>query len=288
MEIYNSLKVKMENEGKKNIELEVNKTLGDGQSKIITDITRLDQIFTNLLSNAVKFTEKGVVEFGYERRGSKTLLFYVKDTGIGIPEDKMEKIFDRFIQADDSITRKYGGTGLGLSISKALVELLDGKIWVESEEGSGSTFYFTIPYEKVILSEKKPEVQPVKSKATWKGRSILVIEDDPSSLQLIREVLEPTGVKLFLCETGEQGIKALLDNPGIDLILLDIKLPDINGLEVIQRIRSLVPNVDIPIIAQSAYAMSGDNQKSLDAGCVDYITKPLDNRILTMKIEKYL
>ena len=287
-EIYNSFKVKMKNEDKHHhLTLTLQNGLNDHQSFILTDNKRLEQIISNLLNNAVKFTEKGSITFGYEKYGEDTLQFYVTDTGIGISKEMQSKIFSRFHQANESITKTYGGTGLGLSIAKSMVEMLGGQIWVESEENSGTTFYFTLPYKKPEANSDEYSENEAKSENLWDGKSILIVEDDPSAQILIKDILKTTGVKVFLSKTGEEGLKLFKQKP-VDLILVDIKLHDINGLEVTKQIRSLSSGKQIPVIAQTAYAMEGDDHKSKDAGCDDYISKPIDINSLKKKIEKFL
>ena len=287
-DIYQEFMVKMTHEGKEHLSFTLNKGLKGHQSYIYTDLIRLEQIFTNLLSNAVKFTEKGGIEFGYRKRSQDNLLFYVRDTGIGVPEDKRDKIFERFAQADESVTRKFGGTGLGLSISKALIELMGGQIWVDSEMDKGSVFYFTLPLQLQNYPAREKAKATSQKQNTWEGRSILLVEDDLSSRDLMKEFLNSTGVNLLVCETGEEAIDLYLKNPDIDLILMDIKLPDINGWELTRKIRSYENNKKVPIIAQTAYAMSEDAQKSMDAGCDDYISKPIDSLVLLQKIGKFM
>jgi CheY-like chemotaxis protein len=286
-EIYrvynNELKVK----GKTHVQLKLNKSLDSQNSYIWSDSSRFRQIMDNLLTNAIKFTHEGIIEFGYELKSDDQLLFYVKDTGIGIPYDQQEHIFERFRQADDRANRAYEGTGLGLTISKNLVELLGGEMWMTSEEGEGSIFYFTLPYDrKPARKEQKKKEDYVTNEG--QGKTLLIIEDDPTSLEYMKELLEPNGFKLITCETGNEGYDAFTNNPDIDLILMDIKLPDTTGLEVTRKIRGSSTNKKVPIIAQTAYAMSEDAQKSLDAGCDDYISKPIDKKQLLTKINQLI
>jgi PAS domain S-box-containing protein len=286
-EIYSSFQMRLEYEGKSHLGFQLDKGVDDSQSFIYSDYSRLEQIFSNLLSNALKFTEEGSIRFGYKRSGKADLLFYVEDTGVGIAKDDQERIFDRFSQADESLAKKFGGTGLGLAISKSLIELLGGEIWVESRKHQGSTFYFTLPYHQRKPADAQAQAAESGTDDTWKDKTILIIEDDYSSLQLMKEILEPTGVILFLCETGNEGLEAFREHDGIDMILIDIKLPDMNGLELARKIRELTPEKKVTIIAQTAYAMYGDDRKSLEAGCDDYISKPVDTRKLLAKISKY-
>jgi PAS domain S-box-containing protein len=288
-DLHQELMVKMgHDESKQHLTLTLNKGLKDHQSYIYTDLIRLEQIFTNLLSNAVKFTEKGEIEFGYRKRSQDNLLFYVRDTGIGVPENKRDKIFKRFAQADESVTRKYGGTGLGLSISKALTELMGGQIWLDSETNKGSVFYFTLPLQLQHYPVREKTTATFKEQHSWESKAILLVEDDLSSRDLIKEFLNSTGVNLFICETGKEALNVFMKNPDIDLILMDIKLPDINGWELTRKIRLYENNKRVPIIAQTAYAMSEDAQKCMDAGCDDYISKPIDSLGLLQKIGKFI
>jgi len=287
-EIYSSFQMRLEYESKNHLDFQLKKGLKDPQSYIYSDYSRLEQILSNLLGNALKFTDEGSIEFGYKKSGKDTLLFYVKDTGMGISKFDQERIFERFSQADESMAKKFGGTGLGLSISKSLIEMLGGEIWVESKKNHGSTFYFTLPYRQRRPSDAEVPESEAGEEDSWEDRAILVIEDDYSSLQLMKEILEPTGAVLFLCETGEEGLKTFRENQGIDMILIDIKLPDMNGLELAREIRNLASGKKVTLIAQTAYAMYGDARKSLEAGCDDYISKPVDTRKLLAKISKYL
>jgi len=281
--VYNNeLKVKE----KTHVQLQLYKSLDSQNSYIHSDPSRFRQILDNLLNNAIKFTHEGSIEFGYEFTSEGQLLFYVKDMGIGIPIDQQNHIFERFRQADDSTSRKYEGTGLGLTISRNLVELMGGKMWLNSNEGEGSAFYFTLPYENQQKTEKDEIKDEGIDKNKGEGKTLLIIEDDSTSLEYMKELLEPGGFNIIACSTGKEGYEAFLNHPEIDLILMDIKLPDATGLELTRKIRSSAHNNDVPIIAQTAYAMSEDARKSLDAGCDDYISKPIDIKKLLAKISK--
>ncbi|MDR1864568.1 MAG: response regulator [Bacteroidales bacterium] len=253
---------------------------------ILSDSERLQQIFVNLIGNALKFTQKGYVEFGYELK-RKEILFYVKDTGIGIPAEKTGKIFDRFTQVDNTLGRKFGGSGLGLAISKGLVDLLNGKIWCESALGKGATVFFTVPYHPTSLSEGFS----VSWKADtpdycWEKYTILVVEDDQINCKIIAAMLRPTKVQLQYADTGRKAIDYVCNNRKIDLVLMDVHLPEMNGLEASRII--LEHRADLRIIAQTANAMSDDKEKCIEAGCVDYISKPINMNDLFYKIAKYL
>ncbi len=290
-ELYQMHSNELQNKSKNNITLNLHKAFSDASSEISSDQLRLKQILTNLLSNAVKFTSSGTIEFGYEPAGNNGLMFYVEDTGPGIPQEKQKLIFNRFRQADESSSKSFGGTGLGLAISKNLVEMLGGSIEVESEENRGTTFRFTLPYQPAITSNTSQSA-PAHSNLSqydnlFEGFQILVIEDDPISKQFISEILQPTGAVLHFAEKATLGYRRYFKlHKQIDLILMDLRLPDISGLDITRRIRALDKN--LPIIAQTAYAMSEDREKCLQAGCNDYLAKPTDQFSLLAKLQAYL
>ena len=266
---------------KNHIQLKLHKSTDDPKLQIVTDEVRLKQIFTNLLNNAIKFTDKGFIEFGYQQVKEDTYLFYVKDTGIGIIDENHKLIFERFRQADESIERNYEGAGLGLSISKGLVERLGGEIWLESEIGKGTTFFFTLPVQikephvenRVLDNEAKTKLQKTK---------VLVVEDDPANILYFKEIFEDEQVNCIFSKTGRGLFDILNNNPDTAIILTDIRLPDINGLDLAKKVKEQWKN--IPIIAQTAYAMPGDKEKCIKAGCDDYIEKPINRNILIKKI----
>jgi CheY-like chemotaxis protein len=257
---------------------------------IKTDNEKVYGLLTNLIKNAIKFTDEGSIEFGYDivkNQQAASLQFFVKDTGVGIPENQKELIFERFRKGIESSDRKYEGSGLGLFICKSYVEMLDGKIWVESEEGKGSIFYFTIPYNpvseqtsaigNVVLTENK-EVQIKKLK-------ILIVEDDEISYALLTRSLQKISYEFLHAITGVVAVEACRNNPDIDLVLMDIRMPLMDGYEATRKIRQF--NRDVIIIAQTAYGFSGDREKATEAGCNDYTTKPINYLLLKELINKY-
>ncbi len=270
---------------KKPIELTLNTGLRDNESAVFSDKVRLDQILTNLLSNAIKFTDKGKIEFGYTLDRRRDLIFYVRDTGIGMTEDEQKIIFDRFRQASTSFSKMYGGTGLGLSISKGLTEKLGGKIWVESKIDEGSSFYLRIPYKPGIHIERPPQIN-YNEDYCWEGKIILVAEDEDANYNLLETILGPTKAKVLRAKTGEEAVIICTENKKIDLVLMDMKMPDMNGFVATGKIKN--KNRKLPIIAQTAYAMSTDEETCLKAGCDDYISKPIRIDDLLRKIERYL
>ncbi|MDO8899575.1 MAG: ATP-binding protein, partial [Bacteroidales bacterium] len=257
----------------------------DDKSKMIySDDAKLHQILTNLINNAVKFTKSGRIDFGFETKGS-FIQFFVKDTGIGIPVELQEKVFIRFIQVEQSMTKNYEGAGLGLAISKGLVELLGGKIWVESEMGKGTTFYFTIPFEPII--PKSESVAAINVNYVKKTQSkILIAEDDWTSYQYLCKMLSKSSISIIHAENGQQAVEFTKQNPDIDLILMDIRMPVMNGIEAARLIKQMRPN--LPIIAQTAYAFSQEKTNILSTGFDEYLSKPLQFFKLDELIKKYL
>jgi PAS domain S-box-containing protein len=254
---------------------------------IKSDNEKVYGILTNLVKNAIKFTYEGSIEFGYEKKG-EYLEFFVKDTGVGIPQNQQQIIFERFRQGSDSLTRRYEGSGLGLSISKSYVEMLGGKIWVESAEGKGSTFYFTIPYNAV--SKEKHTIENVISAENKdveiKNLKTLIVEDDEISYSLLIRTVRKISSEVLHAITGVEAVEACRNNPDLDLVLMDIRMPKMDGLEATRQIRQF--NKDVIIIAQTAYGFSSDSEKALKVGCNDYISKPINKAFLYELIKKHL
>lgn len=256
---------------KKHLSIKIGKTLTDSVT-FSTDFTRINQILTNLISNAIKFTEDGEIEFGCYPENENYLLFYVKDSGIGISKDKQELIFERFQQADSNFrTRKYGGTGLGLSIAKGLVELLGGKLWVESEVNIGSTFYFDIP---VIFNYKNEVINNIiEEEEVDETLDILVVEDESSNYLLVESILKRNfTAKIKHAWNGAEAVEMVKAKKDYSLILMDIKMPIMNGFEALAAIRQ--DNKHVPIVAITAYAMNEEKDKITDAGFNGYLSKP--------------
>lgn len=284
---FNKLK---ESVNKSHIDLRVIKPEGDHECLIFSDPYRLKQILSNLLDNAIKFTHHGFVQVGYSFTGegrNKKIRFFVRDSGIGILPENKDIIFNRFRQVDESHTREFGGTGLGLTISKKLTMLLSGELEVESEFGQGSMFYFSIPYQPVPNNEKRTKtVQPLIRDFNWEEKTILIVEDNNSSYLLLKYYLMPTGAQILHTISGKDAIEICKSNPHIDVVLMDIQLPDLSGYEttmIIKKHRS-----DLPVIAQTAYAMAGDFDKSKEAGCDEYIAKPFGKDKLLAVLNEYL
>lgn len=254
---------------------------------ISTDESRLRQILMNLISNALKFTEKGFIKFGFNLRQGNLVEFYVSDTGIGIPPQRQSQIFKRFRQLDDSFTRKFGGTGLGLAICEGLVKLLGGRMWVISEANNGSSFYFTI-------SSGKENYKPVLVRSdtatggeyNWTGKTILVVEDDEINQEFLMAVLAPTNAEILCASTGEEAVSISTKNANINIVLMDIRLPQMNGYEAFEKIREKYPS--LPVIAQTAFAMTEDATRCLELGFSDYISKPINRKNLLSMIDRLL
>ena len=251
---------------------------------ISTDRNRLFQVFSNLIGNATKFTAKGSISFGYKLK-EKEIVFHVADTGSGISDDKIDKIFDRFIMANNQVQ----GTGLGLSISKIIVEKLGGKIAVQSKMETGTTFTFTLPYISANGDMKWEEKLPpasVKdnSRTSHQEMTILVAEDYQSNYDLIEAMIG----KIYKLVHAHDGMEAIIfyEQYKPDLILMDIKMPNINGLDATRAIREM--SADVPVIAVSAYAYEKDKIAAIESGCNDFLTKPVSADLLKMTINKYL
>ena len=271
-------------------------TLSGKEAMIHTDREKVTAILTNLVNNAIKFTSEGSVEFGCEKRGN-WLEFFVKDTGIGVHQEQKVLIFERFRQGSESLTRNYEGAGLGLSISKAYVELLGGKIWVESDpdhkisagltEKKGSTFYFTIPYKpekEVNITGLADTIGSVTEKKS-KNLKILIVEDDRVSNLLLSIAFKKISQNILKAGNGLEAVNACRNNPDLDLVMMDIKMPEMDGYEATRQIRNF--NKHVIIVAQTAYGLSGDRERAIEAGCNDYISKPLNQTNLNTVIEKY-
>jgi hypothetical protein len=279
--IYKFFKPDAEN---KELQLSVKNGLRTEEALIYLDIEKVYAILTNLVKNAIKFTYDGSVEFGYEKK-EEFLEFFVKDTGIGIPKKQEKLIFERFRQGSESHTRSYEGSGLGLSISKSYVDMLGGEIWVESEEGHGSTFHFTIPCHDASKEVLSP-VRAVHNEVPLKNLKVLIVEDDEISHFLLTRNIETFCSKILHVTTGLEAVEICRENPDLDLVLMDTRLPKMDGNEATRQIRKF--NRNIIIIAQTAFAMSGDNETAIQAGCNDYITKPINKTLLYELIRKHV
>ncbi len=301
--IYNFFKPEIEGKG---MRVFCHKSLPDEEAFIKTDREKLYAILTSLVKNAIKYSNEGTIKFGYhlniihntdgpgDSSGSSQdkfetpeLLFFVKDTGIGISAENQKIIFDRYTRVDNSYQNDIEGSGLGLAIAKNYVEMLGGKIWVESEPGVGSTFYFTVPYkyasEEIVIPDCfKPKVIP---EHRIKKLKILIAEDDEPSAMLTTEMFRKYSSKVFYAKTGLETISVFQSHPDIDVILMDIGMPDMNGYEATRQIRRL--NKEVVIFMQSAYVFDSDREKAIDAGSNAFLVKPLDRNWLQELLMEY-
>ncbi len=295
---------------KKNLEL-LFEIAEDVPDEIVGDPVRIKQILVNLLNNAVKFTNSGKVQLSIHRvemdNLSVLLRFSVEDTGIGMTEEQMQKLFLPFSQADISTARKFGGTGLGLAICKSLVDLMNGKIWSESVSGRGSAFHWTARFDRPGLNKEYqvllPETNPAEFEAAPEelpesaGRfpipeairhaRILLVEDNKVDQIVAGELLSAEGFRVMIAANGTQALR-LLENNDFDLILMDIRMPEMDGIETTRRIRRNPAYAKLPILAMTAHAMSGDRDQSLEAGMNDYLSKPIEPESLYRTIVKWI
>jgi CheY-like chemotaxis protein len=276
--------------------------------RLFSDENRLQQILKNLLSNAFKFTEKGTVKLsvGLGEKGKRysvdtlnkaknVIVFKVADTGIGIPHEKQNMIFEAFQQADGTTSRRYGGTGLGLTISREIARLLGGMIEVESEPGEGSEFSLYLPQKYTgadiqLTGGSEIEIDPPKlpMDADFTGRKVLVVDDDMRNIFALTSVLKTRGMQVVYAENGLEGLKILQQNPDMDVVLMDTMMPEMDGLQATTEIRKLPEFASLPIISLTAKAMKGDREKCLEAGASDYVTKPVDEEVLLAVIYNWI
>lgn len=270
---------------KRGIFLKLSSNLPSDKVFSFTDKTKISQIMSNLIKNALKYTKEGTVEFGCSFVNGN-YRFYVKDTGVGIKKELHGKIFERFTQGEVSWADKSEGVGLGLAISKAYAGLLGGEIFVESEPGKGSEFYFTIPWLEYsfsdipVISEQKIQLKTVSTS------KVLVAEDDEGIYFLLKEILRQHNIASVYARNGFEAVEKFKADPEIRLIIMDTKMPKLNGLDATREIKSINPG--IPVIALSAYSSDADIQKAFQVGCDDYLVKPIERKILLEKIALYL
>jgi len=306
----------------KDIEIRQSRPVEAAAGTIMADEFRIRQVLLNLMGNAVKFTDSGRIEFGYSVPFPGVLKFFVSDTGIGIARENMTRIFQQFKQGDDSFTRKYGGAGLGLAISKKLVNLMGGNIWLDTELGKGTTFYFTVKFRPAEregaepasaepegaeregaeregaepasaeregaerVDEKKQATSAGRNRSGWKNRTVLVVEDDDQSYNFLERVLSRYGVNVLRSDNGMGAVDMCRSNGSIDCVLMDIQLPFMSGNDAARMIREI--RKDLPIIAQSGNAYDTDRIESINAGCNEFIAKPvLTDRLLEV-LDRYL
>jgi PAS domain S-box-containing protein len=271
--------------GKQHIKFGLYAHCNPSKKTIITDKVKLKQIFINLIGNAFKFTDSGAIEGGCMLDAKQNLIFYVSDTGIGIPNDQSEVIFERFTQLAPRANKLVSGTGLGLSIVKGLVNLLGGNIWLESELGKGTTFFFSCPYKIGQATFTETNFSSSEQTYQFQNKTILVVEDDTYNSTYINEILFHTGIHIINTELGSEAVQ-IVKTQHPNIVLMDIRLPDMTGYEATRQIKQHNPN--IKIIAQTAYAAIDDKNRAFEAGCNDYISKPLQQNLLLAMINKHM
>lgn len=267
-----------------------------GRLELSTDAYRFRQIISNLINNALKFTENGFIELGYTFEipasapwgvPDQSITFYVKDTGVGIPADKLNLVFDRFRQAYDSHARIFGGTGLGLTISRNLTEMLGGKIWVESNSGSGTVFYVSLPYNNHGAQGANQMFELEKEELfDGKGFHVLIAEDEPSSAYFLETIVLKTGAHTTIVSNGLDAVKVCQSGKRVDLVFMDIRMPVMDGYEATKHIKDLFPG--LPVIAQTAFAMSEEVERSKQMGCDGHITKPIRPAEIDAVLKKHI
>jgi len=285
MELFSIFNLKTK---QRNIPLYLKKALHDEQSFIFSDNSKLNKIISNLLENALKFTNEGYIEFGYFME-KENIILYVKDTGVGISPGNHEMIFERFSQEDKEISSKHGGLGLGLSICKENAQLLGGSITLESEKGKGSTFFVTIPRKPLQITNNNAKESIKDTEKAGDRYTILIAEDEEVNflfLEVLFETEREENFTLIHAKNGKEAVEICTSNSSINIVLMDIKMPIMNGHEAAQRIKQKFPQ--LPVIAQTAYSTEKDKQLALKYGCDDFISKPINKKILFGLINKYL
>lgn len=282
--VYSRFSKFQKDSGYEQIALKLN-NFADPVVKLISDQDRIVQVLSNLLSNSFKFTHKGTIEFGVFSVNDDNIRFFVRDTGIGIDQDKFDLIFESFKQVDESRTREYAGAGLGLAISKKIAYLLDGRIWVASKKGEGSTFYLELPRPDPAELRKEDTGGLIERKQAWAGKTFLIVDDVDSSYHLLETILRKTKAKILWAKDGNVAVEYCRSQK-IDLVLMDIQMPNLDGLAATRLIKEIDP--DIPIIAQTAYVQEEDKFRIEMAGCDGYIPKPIEKDLLYRVIHRQL
>ncbi len=273
--------------GKDHLEISVNHICDKLYKSVYMDCVKVKQIFFNLIYNALKFTNKGFIVFGCSRISNSHVEFYVSDTGVGIPEEKKDLIFERFRKIENNNQTECLGSGLGLSIVKGLIDLLQGEIRLKSIVGQGSTFFFQIPYKPALSRQTKAmEDSELKPVVKWDQYRILIVEDDEFGMRYLMEILSKTGAILETVQTAEEALERISSGKSFDVVIMDIRLKGMNGYEATRIIKKIKP--ETAVIAQSAYSTQECIKKALDSGCDDYIIKPFNKKTLLAKLEMLL
>lgn len=270
-------------ESDKNLSLETEKDFASFPTRVLYDRSRLFQILTHILDNAVKFTPEGVIRISSRIKGDK-LEFAVSDSGPGISPNDHLRIFDRFVQCHNEEIKAVGGNGIGLTIVRGLVELFKGEILLRSEPGKGSEFTITLPFVESTYEKRKEYAG--RELERFAGKTVLIADDVDTSSALLKEILEGINVKVILAANGEECVKLFSEEPSVDLVLMDILMPVMDGYEAVKILKKNKPGV--PVIAQTAYAMQNDRVKALAAGFDDYIPKPISRNLLMTVLNKLL
>lgn len=285
-ELYEPFKLQIETH-RKSIDLILD-TDKKSDAIVFADPLRVKQVLSNLLNNAIKFTNEGYVKYGYFLDEKQNPIFFVEDTGKGIARKNLSIIFEHFRQEEDSYTRRYGGTGLGLSISKSLVELMGGSIWVDSDKGKGARFFFTLPIKEAINNHPYSNNETSENETVnISNKRILFVDDVENSYLVATEIFEGYNIDIVYVNDGNKAINILKHDSNFHLILMDIQMPGLNGVDATKKIKEILPH--IPIIAQTAYALKGDEEKFLSKGLDAYITKPIDmDKLLKLVMQHIL
>lgn len=281
--LYNQFRSELEKTENKELQFRLTKGM-EGNFKINSDEDKIRQVLSNLLENAFKYTSQGHIEFGYNKTRNNVLQFHVKDTGVGIFREKQRIIFEQFYNPDNKST-KHIGSGLGLTISRAVIEKMGGQITVDSEPDKGSHFYFTLPAEELEPESEKEIPTDKQSKYQWSGKNILVAEDVDTNFVFVEAALRKTKAHVIRAQNGQEAVEIIKENP-VDIVLMDIQMPKMNGYEATRKI--LEKNPSIPVIAQTAFVMEGERERSLEAGCVDYLPKPIKLNQLLETVGKHI
>ncbi len=266
----------------KNNKLSVQAPTDDIEIKLVTDGEMVGKILNQLVDNAIKFTQQGNIQLGYQIIKDQ-IHFFVRDTGIGISAESQKLIFDNFVQEDNTVTRGYEGSGLGLSIAKKFVEFLDGQIWLESEKGKGSVFYFSLPCEKIAAPDSIQEIVPEQS--TGSQQTLLIAEDNDINFKYYNLILKNEFIKILHAWNGVEAVDLSKHHPEIKLVMMDLKMPEMNGFEATRQIKAF--RSDLPIIVVTAHSGSEDHQKAIDAGCDDVMIKPIKRELLISKLKEF-
>ena len=270
--------------GKSNIDIHVDLYENKPDLLIKNDKQKLLKVISYLAKNAVKFTKKGSISVGYNKINSNSFEFYIKDTGIGIPEDKQESVFEEFSQADEGDSREFGGAGLGLTIAKKMINYMGGEIKFYSEPGKGSVFKIILNYHNII--KKADIIEKPTERNNLEGIKILIAEDEELNYFFLETLLEEEKAEIKWAKNGKEAVELIKKGEAYNLILMDMKMPEMDGYEATQKIKQLKP--ETIIIGQSAYALSNDDIKARNLGCDEYLTKPIDAEELLYFIYKYV